>query len=105
MDAGDADVEIEGGAVLGDDLVVARAALRVREASTQASGRARAHDGSRMDAGDADVEVAGEALVRLERVGARTSLRVREASTRASGRARAWTRRRRTGIPDGRGRR
>ena len=93
MDAGDADVEVVV-AGLDGERVVAVAALRVREASTRASGRARGRGddgwGSRMmDAGDADVEFVVVALDDLERVLALASLRVREASTRASGRARA----------------
>jgi len=95
MDAGDADVEV---VVLALDVerVVARAALRVREASTRASGRARADEATTaadpgMDAGDADVEAVVAFFIFLDddRVLAVASLRVREASTRASGRARA----------------
>jgi hypothetical protein len=59
MDAGDADVEVVVVALDGER-VVAVAALRAREASTRASGRARGRSddgrGSRMDAGDADDE-------------------------------------------------
>ena len=109
MDAGDADGEAV--AVAADaERVLAFAALRAREASTRASGRARAGRGddgwgSRTDAGDADVELVAVALD-AERVVARISLRVREVSTRASGSARAdeattegdpgWTRETRT---------
>ena len=44
MDAGDADVDIVVEALDDDERVVAVAALRVREASTRASGRARADE-------------------------------------------------------------
>ena len=44
MDAGDADVEEVSLAVLDGERVLARAALRAREASTRASGRARADE-------------------------------------------------------------
>ena len=92
MDAGDADVEVVEGAGLDGELVVVVAALRNREASKRASGRARGRGGdgrgSRMDAGDADFEGVVVALDD-ERVLAVASLRVRKASTRASGRARA----------------
>ena len=95
MDAGDADVEAVVNALDDGELVLVAAALHMREASTRASGRARAGGrgddgwGSRMDAGDADVEDVAVALDDGERVLARISLRAREASTRASGRARA----------------
>ena len=65
MDAGDADGE-HVVVALDDDRVLARAALRAREASTRASGSARGRgddgSGSRMDAGDADVEEVAVAL-------------------------------------------
>ena len=44
MDAGDADVEDVGGALDDGERVLVVAALRVREASTRASGRARADE-------------------------------------------------------------
>ena len=92
MDAGDADVEVVVVALDDGERVVTRVSLRVCEASTRASGRARGRGddggGSRMDAGDADVEVVLFALDDGERVLAAVPLRVREASTRASGRAR-----------------
>ena len=44
MDAGDADVEIVAVALDDGERVFAVAALRVREASTRASGRARADE-------------------------------------------------------------
>ena len=44
MDAGDADVEVVVGALDDGELVVVVAALSVREASTRASGRARADE-------------------------------------------------------------
>ena len=44
MDAGDADVESVVGALADGERVLARAALRAREASTRASGRARADE-------------------------------------------------------------
>ena len=44
MDAGDADVEVGLGALFDGERVVSLAALRVREASTRASGRARADE-------------------------------------------------------------
>ena len=44
MDAGDADVEVDVGALDVGERVIAVAALRVREASTRASGRARADE-------------------------------------------------------------
>ena len=44
MDAGDADPEVVVGALDDGELVVAVAALRVREASTRASGPARADE-------------------------------------------------------------
>ena len=59
-----------------------------------------------MDAGDADVEAVLFAHDDVERVVTRVSLRSREASTRPRELGpRARTRRRRVGIPDGRGRR
>ena len=93
MDAGDADVEDVVLALDDGELVVVRAALRVREASTRASGRARADEATTdgdpgMDAGDADVEDVAPTLDG-ERVVVVATLRAREASTRASGRARA----------------
>ena len=82
MDAGDADVEDVGVAVVALDdgeRVIALASLRVHEASTRASGRARADEATTdadpgMDAGDADVE---EVLVAVDddRVVAAVSLR------------------------------
>ena len=85
MDAGDADVEEVVVALDDGERVVALASLRVREASTRASGRARGRGGdgrgSRMDAGDADVEVAAVAGLDGERVLVVAALRVREAST------------------------
>jgi len=94
MDAGDADAEGVPVGGLDGERVLAVAALRVREASTRASGRALADQATTdadpgMDAGDADVEIVDVALDDGERVLAQASLRVREASTRASGRARA----------------
>ena len=80
MDAGDADPEVVVGALDDGELVVAVAALRVREASTRASGRARARGddgwGSRTDAGDADFDAV---LVALDddRVVAAVALRAR----------------------------
>ena len=44
MDAGDADEELVVGALVDGERVFARAALRVREASTRASGPARADE-------------------------------------------------------------
>ena len=44
MDAGDADVEFVGVALGDGERVLAFAALRAREASTRASGRARADE-------------------------------------------------------------
>ena len=81
MDAGDADVEAVVNALDDGELVLVAAALHMREASTRASGRARAGGrgddgwGSRMDAGDADVE---DVFVALDddRVVAAFSLRV-----------------------------
>jgi hypothetical protein len=92
MDAGDADDEEVGGALDDGERVVAVFALRVCEASTRASGRARADEATTdgdpgMDAGDADEEVVVVALDD-DRVLAVASLRAREASTRASARAR-----------------
>ena len=95
MDAGDADPEAVVLALDDGELVVAVVALRVREASARASGRARAggrgdEDGDpRMDAGDADLEGVEVAGLDGERVLVVAAPRVREASTRASGRARA----------------
>ena len=66
MDAGDADEEMVFVALEDDERVLAVAGLRVRKASTRASGRARGRGddgrGSRMDAGDADVEAVFVAL-------------------------------------------
>ena len=92
MDAGDADVEVVVVALDDGELVVVRFSLRVREASTRASSRARADEATMdgdpgMDAGDADVEGVPVAVGDGERVVAVAALRVREASTRASGRA------------------
>jgi len=98
MDAGNADVEEVVVAGLDGERVVFPASLRVREASTRASGRARGRGedglGFRVDAGDADLEGVAVALDDGELVVAsisvfEISLRAREASTRASGRARA----------------
>ena len=44
MDAGDADVEVVVGALDDGERVLAVASLHVREASTRASGRARADE-------------------------------------------------------------
>ena len=93
MDAGDADPEEIVGAGLDGELVVVVAALRVHQASTRASGRARADEATTdgdpgMDAGDADEELVAVAGLDGERVLVVAALRVREASARAAGRAR-----------------
>ena len=80
MNAGDADEEVVVDAGLDGELVVVLVSLRVREASTRASGRARADEATKdgdpgMDAGDADVEVVVVALDD-DRVVAASSLRV-----------------------------
>ena len=80
MDAGDADVEDVAVAGLDGERVLVVASLRVREASTRASGRARADEAATdgdpgLDAGDADVEVVVGALDD-DRVVAAFSLRV-----------------------------
>ena len=67
MDAGDADVEVVVVARLDGDRVLVLASLRECEASTRASGRARADEATTdgdpgMDAGDADLEVVAVAL-------------------------------------------
>jgi hypothetical protein len=93
MDAGDADDEKVVVAGLDGERVVAFVALRVREASKRASGRARGRGGdgwgSRTDAGGADVELVVRAAFDAERVLVVAALRVRKVSKRASGRARA----------------
>ena len=110
MDAGDADVEDVAVAGLDGERVLVVASLRVREASTRASGRARADEATTdgdpgLDAGDADVEFVAEAGLDGERVVAASPLRACAKRRRERRAARARTRRRRTGIPDGRGRR
>ena len=67
MDAGDADAEVVAVALDDGERVVARLSLRASEASTRASGRARADEATTdgdpgMDAGDADLEPVAGAL-------------------------------------------
>jgi len=109
MDAGDADVEEIVGAGLDGELVVAVLALRVREASTRVSGRARAYEATT----DGDPGRTRETLTLRVFQSPDSTVSVslslppyaRAKRRRERRAARARTRRRRVGIPDGRGRR
>jgi hypothetical protein len=109
MDAGDADLEAVVLALDDSELVLVVASLRVREASTRASGRARADEATT----DGDPGWTRETLtLRMLRspdltvsVSLSSSPYARAKRRRGRRAARARTRRRRTGIPDGRGRR
>ena len=109
MDAGDADVELVVVALDDGELVVVVAALRVREASTRASGRTRADEattdgdpGRTRETLTSRMLLEPDSMVSLSLLSPPYACTKRRRERRA---ARARTRRRRMGIPDGRGRR